>query len=249
MMSLPTYVISLPFRSDRRKTMSEGLSALNINFVFVDAVDIQVYNKTFHTNFDISKHAIWRSHVLAYEDFLRSNSCWAVILEDDIDFTDSILLTAAQLDKVVKNIARDSIKIDMFQLGYNSDKLDSFRQEVSDWFFSIFRFRRYEWSEIGALLSKVGLLKFIRLSQSISLASHKVLPLRHHSERGSHYYFINRAMATHLVTYFYESTMAEDLMPIDTYLHWLSTSSSNYEIIRPSKAFAVQSGSNSNNIS
>lgn len=249
MKSLPTYVISLPFRSDRRKAMSEGLTALDIDFVFVDAVDIQFYNKTFDTNFVFSKHAIWRSHVLAYEDFLRSNFCWAVILEDDIDFANSVLLSEAQLDKVVKNIVRDSIKIDMFQFGYNSDKSESLRQQISDWFFTIFRFRRYEWRDMSALLRKVGLFNFFSLSQSISIPSHKVLALKHHSERGCHYYLINRSLATHLVEYFYGSTNVEELLPIDTYLHWLSTYSKNYEIIRPSKSFAVQSDSKSSNIS
>lgn len=248
MKSLPTYVISLPFRSDRREAMSDGLSALNLNFVFVDAVDIHSYNKSFGTDFEISKHAIWRSHVLAYEDFLASNSQWAVIFEDDIDFSKSTLLNGIQLENLTKILFSKSIKIEMLQFGYNSDKVKSIRQQISDGFFSIFRFRRYDWHDLSSLLLKLGLRNFISLSRSISIPSVRVLPLSRHSERGCQYYLINRSLAAHLIDYFYLKSHALDLMPIDTYLHWLSTTLTNYEIIRPSQTFAVQSESISNNI-
>jgi GR25 family glycosyltransferase involved in LPS biosynthesis len=245
-MTLPVYVVSLQYRIDRRKAMFDGLTALSLDFTFVDAFDIKNYNKAFETNFEVSKHAIWRSHVLAYENFLTSNSQWGVILEDDIDFSNSVLLSQMQLKTLTDAITEKTIEIDMFQFGYNSDKAETFRQLISDLFFSAFRFRRYDWPDLFSLLKKQGPGKLILLSLLISMPSKRVLLLRGHSERGTHYYLINRSLATSLTEYFYQNSRSDDLMPLDTYLHKLSFSS--HEIVRPSIAFALQSNSISDNI-
>lgn len=245
---MDTFVISLLSRLDRRTVMEKGLSKLSINFKFIDAIDVENYNKRFDTNFIISKNAIWCSHVLAYEDFLSTSFEWAIIMEDDIDFENSSLLSEAEILNFVQKLTKNSLQIDMIQFGYNDEKSNSVRQKMSDLFFEIFKFRRYETGDLIRSITELKFRKFLLLSCALSSAPRKVLALNRHSERGCHYYLVNRALASHMVDYFYERSRDVDLIPIDTYLHSLSKTHPIFKIIRPSSPLAIQSQSPSSNI-
>ncbi len=58
-MTFSTYIISLNTASERRRTMTEKLNALGIDFQFFDAVDGRKFDVTSHPNYDRKKRLLF----------------------------------------------------------------------------------------------------------------------------------------------------------------------------------------------
>lgn len=95
---LPIYIISLKKDHDRRAFISEQLTALDLNFEFIDAVwgadlsDEERSHLHINTTFEPTAAEIGcsLSHQLAYKKMLSVKQEWAIFLEDDVTIDSSL---------------------------------------------------------------------------------------------------------------------------------------------------------------
>lgn len=121
-----TYVLSLKDETQRRMQISNQLNDLNIPFTFYDAVDLRKSNeesvsglyssgnsqKYLGRNLTNGEVGCALSHINIYENFLASDSDWALIIEDD-----AIL---GRLNKdIINEIVTSSSPFEVFILGYS----------------------------------------------------------------------------------------------------------------------------------
>lgn len=245
-MSIKIVVISLAHRHDRRKETIDGMQNNNLDFVFLDATDISKYNSIFSTNFSSSKHAIWHSHVLVYEKLLLSEDNWIAVLEDDISYDRSNLLSIENLQKCSNALRAINSNLCMVQFGFNFEPGTSFRQFYSDIFYSIFRFRRYDFKDLNRLRHDLGSLNLFRLSKGLSREKAFSFVVKGH-QRGTHYYLINRKLAVLAIEYFYQNFANLEIPPIDIFFSQIAQEAADFLIVRPSLPFAHQSTSESDN--
>lgn len=127
-MSITTYVISLKNEIVRRDRIKESLLENNVDFKFIDAVDLRGggginYNKSKKNNTAISRLmtigevGCALSHVHCYEKIIESNDEWTLILEDDA-------IVSNLNDDAITSISSEIKKfdIDVVILGYSKLK-------------------------------------------------------------------------------------------------------------------------------
>lgn len=107
------YYINLDHRTDRNKEMLECLDDLNVpkeKIHRIPAVHIKGFGALGCT----------KSHILALETFINSNSNMAIILEDDFQYKDKYTFWT-DIEKVFKT----GIDFDILQLAYNSSEYNN----------------------------------------------------------------------------------------------------------------------------
>lgn len=218
---------------------------MRLPFQFLDASNVSDYNNLFSTNFTTSKHAIWYSHIRAYEKLLNSDDNWVLIFEDDIDFN-SKFVSLKFLSKRLKSIEKLSPHISLIQLGFNYEAALSYREYISNAFYFLFRFRRYDFKNLVELETRLGFTKLFRSSMLISNRWRFSFLVKGHL-RGTHYYVINRKLAEYTAKYFYENSRNHSVPAIDMFFNALADETHTHLILRPSRTFAQQSASKSDN--
>ncbi|MBA5724393.1 glycosyltransferase family 25 protein [Candidatus Liberibacter sp.] len=112
-MSLPVYVISLPYANARRKQFSLRSSAINLGFSFFDAVcgesspickeilslQNQCYKKAFKRSLSLPELGCYMSHINVWKKIVASDDWGAIVLEDDADFAPGFIQLASYLEK------------------------------------------------------------------------------------------------------------------------------------------------------
>jgi GR25 family glycosyltransferase involved in LPS biosynthesis len=183
-MTYSIYVINLDNRSDRLSTSKSQLNAEALDFERISAVDGELLEENLFQTPNVQ--ACWKSHVLAYKTFLKSESDYAVILEDDFHIKRKLDLS--------RNIEGwTSQEFDLLQIGFIS--------------IGIFNKIRWVFEELQkAVFRFVGLVAF--LFQLDKLASR--LRVREASGvnfsitvssffPGTHAYIISRKLASAIV--------------------------------------------------
>lgn len=110
------YVINLDRREDRLQDISAGLGKLGIMFSRIQAVDGSRDKASPDTKLLSAGHqACWESHQLAFKAFLKDETPYALILEDDAE-------VSGLSEKVVAHIAgfMEETELDVLQLGFIS---------------------------------------------------------------------------------------------------------------------------------
>jgi GR25 family glycosyltransferase involved in LPS biosynthesis len=113
------YVINLDRRPDRLERIGLTLTSRNLRFNRVSAVDGSK-SPVGQTELDLlspGERAIWSSHQKALDDFLKSESKYALILEDDANLANSII-SQESLSKWVS--AMETLGLSMLQVGFIS---------------------------------------------------------------------------------------------------------------------------------
>ncbi|MEG8099528.1 glycosyltransferase family 25 protein [Candidatus Liberibacter brunswickensis] len=110
-MSIPIYVISLPFSHTRREKFCNRASRINIKFSFFDAIYGDnnpickqiFYNQKRKSQFkrllSIPEIGCYMSHIDLWKKIANSSNIGAVILEDDADFSDGFNKLILHLSK------------------------------------------------------------------------------------------------------------------------------------------------------
>jgi GR25 family glycosyltransferase involved in LPS biosynthesis len=113
------YVINLDRRPDRLERIGSTLTSRNLRFNRVSAVDGSE-SPVGQTELDLlspGERAIWSSHQKALDDFLKSDSKYALILEDDANLANS-KISQEGLSKWVS--AMETLGLSMLQVGFIS---------------------------------------------------------------------------------------------------------------------------------
>lgn len=158
-----TLVISLPERLDRRKYILENFARINHDFLFIDGNQ----PKDMPINMQSSAIAIWSSHVLALENFLKTDKHFALILEDDVFLEDEgIKSLFANLDKFSDLLSENFTILQLGTMDFVSHS--RIRAKISAFYFRIFRHYRYDKRDLNSMRNYLGGQQFKVLKRQLS---------------------------------------------------------------------------------
>jgi hypothetical protein len=169
------YVINLDRRPDRLERIGSTLTSRNLKFNRVSAVDGSK-SPVGQSELDLlspGERAIWSSHQKALDDFLKSESKFALILEDDANLANS-QISQESISKWVS--VTEALGLSMLQVGFIS--------------------QFYKLSKPRGLLDLVLAFRAKRIVYQRGLETRIVLG---EFRSGAHAYLVNRALAQLLV--------------------------------------------------
>ena len=169
------YVINLDRRPDRLERIGSTLTSRNLKFNRVSAVDGSK-SPVGQSELDLlspGERAIWSSHQKALDDFLMSESKFALILEDDANLANS-QISQESISKWVS--VTEALGLSMLQVGFIS--------------------QFYKLSKPRGLLDLVLAFRAKRIVYQRGLETRIVLG---EFRSGAHAYLVNRALAQLLV--------------------------------------------------
>lgn len=242
-------VISLPKRRDRQELISESLSRAGIEFEFHWAKDLDFFNNNYGQSRTVALYPIWASHVHAMKQLLETKDEWIFIFEDDADFSQARTMNSRYIKHLTKILPGMTKSIDMFQLGFNEDKIPGAKGLLLSILFGILRVLPHDIPLSRRFISRSGLMKFLLISKQLNPHYSFRFLVQGHSKRGTHAYIINRRFAEFLVNYFENNFTNEKLLPLDSFLFFLTnTANPDYKVVRFSHPFIEQNDSLSDNL-
>lgn len=242
-------VISLPKRTDRQALISKSLAEVGLEFEFLSAKDLNFFNETYNQSRTVAMYPIWLSHVDAMKQLLATNDEWIFVFEDDADFSRARRINRDYVNHLRKTLPGMSGRIDMFQLGFNEDEVPGAKGFLLRSFFMVFRVLPHDFSFSRRFISTFGFSDFLHFSTQLNPRFSFRFLVQGHSKRGTHAYIINRRFAEFLVNYFENNFSQNNLLPLDSFLHYLTNMpNSDYKVVRFSQSLLDQSDSPSDNL-
>ena len=113
-MSAPIFVINMPHSIERKNKIKSQLSELNLTATYIEAVVGKELSRTaidslydakknhflYHRKLTLGEIGCYASHRKAWEQFLKGNHEWALVLEDDILINKNIIKSIQATDYI-----------------------------------------------------------------------------------------------------------------------------------------------------
>jgi GR25 family glycosyltransferase involved in LPS biosynthesis len=249
MNNIPVYILSLNYRTDRQKKISDELIVRGVPFEFIISTKQENENYEALPLANQTEVAIWSSHVKAMEKLVSSGNNWGLILEDDA----VILQTSRSLFSFQTRIFINKLddKFGIIQLGWvpNSNK-QGIQAFVAKIIRALFGLNRFDLKSKISFILDSGYLEFQRISRQIRRETQLDLIPLFGMRLGAHAYLIHKDTAMKLIQRFENRKDIANFKTIDQDLLELTINpkkNTGFKAVRFNKNLIEQSQVDSDN--
>jgi len=249
----PIFVITLEHRKDRQEIAAASLNDAGVSFQFsVSSRSEQLKKFEAMPKATQIEVAIWGAHHKALKSMLKTDSRWALILEDDFILQElgfDLLKNQNAIDEILESV---SPHYSILQIGFleNSKRGKIFTLLASTFRF-FFRFNRFDFRSYLNHFRFLGLKDGNYMNRILTQNGFRKIKVLFGLRLATHAYFINREAATKLIAIFENRVSDPNFMPIDQYLLNLTNNLENASVLRAarlSELFVKQGESPSDNL-